>query len=150
MRVARPITAMLLLAGVTVPGIAPGGADTVPGPVPARVLRVIDGDTIVVRARIWLSQDINIQVRLDGVDAPEIKGKCGRERQLAERARDLISSSSAAGTVVLSNIRNGKYAGRVVARVRVPGGEDFSTTLLKAGLGRVYEGGRRASWCDGS
>ncbi|NQV83845.1 MAG: thermonuclease family protein [Rhodospirillales bacterium] len=108
-----------------------------------------DGATIVVRPRIWLGQDIDTQVRLDGVDAPEIRGKCDRERRLAERARDLISSSGAAGTVVLSEIRYGKYAGRVVARVRAPGGEDFSTALLKAGLGRVYEGGRRASWCDG-
>ena len=52
MRFVRPISAMLLLAGVTVPVTVPGLAEIVPGPVPARVLRVIDGDTIVVRARI--------------------------------------------------------------------------------------------------
>ncbi len=27
---------------------------SVPGPVPAKVLRVIDGDTLMVRARIWI------------------------------------------------------------------------------------------------
>ncbi|MBL4690660.1 MAG: thermonuclease family protein [Rhodospirillales bacterium] len=149
MRFIRPISAMLLLAGVTVPVAAPGRPETVPGPVSARVLRVIDGDTIVVRARIWLGQDIDTQVRLEGVDAPELRGKCERERRLAKRARDLILTRSAVGTVVLSDIHYGKYAGRVVARVRSPGGEDFSTALLKAGLGRPYKGGRRSSWCDG-
>ncbi len=147
MRYARSITAILLLAGMTIPGVAPGLTELVPGPVQARVLRVIDGDTIVVRARIWLGQDIDTQVRLDGVDAPEIKGKCERERRLAVRARDLILARSAGGMVILSEIHYGKYAGRVVARVRPPGGGDFSTALVEAGLGRAYEGGRRESWC---
>ncbi len=112
MRYLRPITAILLLAGITVPGVAPGLPESVPGPVQARVLRVIDGDTIVVRARIWLGQDIDTQVRLDGVDTPEIKGKCEHERRLAVRARDLILTRSVAGVVVLSEIHYGKYAGR--------------------------------------
>ena len=150
MRYVRSITVLSLLAGITVPGIAPGLPESVPGPVQARVLRVIDGDTIVVRARIWLGQNIDTQVRLDGVDTPEIKGKCEFERRLAERARDLIMARSAAGSVVLSEIHYGKYAGRVVARVRTPDGGDFSTALVEAGLGRAYEGGRRESWCDGS
>ena len=147
MRFVRPITAMLLLAGVTVPVIAPGLAEVVPGPIPARVLRVIDGDTIVVRARIWLGQDIDIQVRLDGIDAPEMKGKCENERRLAVKARDLIISMTAGGIVVLRQIHYGKYAGRVVARVHSRDDKDFSKALLQAGLGRHYKGRRRASWC---
>ena len=147
MRFVRPITVMLLLAGVTVPVIAPGLAEIVPGPVPARVLRVIDGDTIVVRARIWLGQDINTQVRLDGVDAPEMNGKCESERQLAIKARNFIVAMTAGGAVVLRQIHYGKYAGRVVARVYSQDDKDFSKALLQAGLGRAYEGRRRASWC---
>ncbi len=147
MRFVRPITAMLLLAGVTVPVIAPGLAEIVPGPVPARVLRVIDGDTIVVRARIWLGQDIDIQVRLDGIDAPEINGKCESERRLAIKDRNFIVAMIADDGVVLRQIHYGKYAGRVVARVTSRDDKDFSKALLKAGLGRVYKGRRRASWC---
>ncbi len=75
-------------------------------------MRVIDSDTIVVRARIWLGQNIDTQVRLEGVDAPEIKGKCEHERRLALRARDLILTRSADGMVILSEIHYGKYAGR--------------------------------------
>jgi endonuclease YncB( thermonuclease family) len=139
----------LLLTGVTVPGVAPGLPESVPGRVQARILRVIDSDTIVVRARIWLGQNIDTQVRLEGVDAPEIKGKCEHERRLALRARDLILNRSAGGMVILSEIHYGKYAGRVVARVRTPDGGDFSKALVEARLGRAYKGGRRESWCNG-
>ena len=109
---------------------------------------VIDGDTIVVRARIWLGQGVETLVRLDGVDAPELRGKCEQERRFARKARDLIVSHAAEGQVVLRDIQYGKYAGRVVARVQTLDGKDFSAALLKAGLGRPYNGGRRGSWCD--
>ena len=83
---------------------------------------VIDGDTIVVHARIWLGQDVETRVRLDGVDAPEMNGGCEAARRLARRARDFVRAKAASGRVVLSHITYGKYAGRVLARVRVPGG----------------------------
>ena len=123
------------------------GSETLAGPVPARVLNVIDGDTVVVRARVWLGQDIEIRVRLDGVDAPEIKGRCPRERALAEQARALVAGKLEGGTITLTEIEYGKYAGRVVARVATESGEDLSRALLKAGLARPYGGGRRLSWC---
>ncbi len=121
--------------------------DGIPGPVPARVTGVIDGDTIVVRARIWLGQDVETRVRLAGADAPELNGGCESERRLARRARDFVRALAAGGRVVLSHISYGKYAGRVVASVRVPGGEDFSQALIAADLARPYGGGRRRSWC---
>ncbi len=142
------ISAVFALFAVSVvPFGEPGLAEIVPGPIPARIVRVIDGDTIVVRARIWLGQDIDIQVRLDGVDAPEMKGKCENERRLAVKARDLIISMTAGGIVVLRQIHYGKYAGRVVARVYSRDDKDFSKALLQAGLGRAYKGRHRASWC---
>ena len=46
--------------------------DVLPGPIPATIERVVDGDTIDVRARIWLGQEIVVRVRLAGLDAPEL------------------------------------------------------------------------------
>ena len=148
MRFGKTLVVTGLLAGSLVPVGAPGVSEFLPGPIFARVLRVIDGDTIVVLARIWLGQGVETLVRLDGVDAPELRGKCERERRFARKARDFIVSRTTEGQVVLRNIQYGKYAGRVVARVQTPDGEDFSMALLKAGLGKPYNGGRRRSWCD--
>jgi endonuclease YncB( thermonuclease family) len=84
------------------------------------------------------------------VDAPELKGRCPYENRLALKARAFIQTRTTDGKVVLHNIHYGKYAGGVVARVQMPGGEDFSDALLRTGLGRVYHGRRRKSWCQAS
>lgn len=122
-------------------------ADALPGPVRAEVLSVIDGDTILVRARIWLDLELSVHVRLAGVDAPELRGRCAEERHLAERARALVERAVDGGRVVLSELEHDKYAGRVVARVTTPDGRDLASALLAAGLARPYDGGARGSWC---
>ncbi len=123
-------------------------ADVLPGPVPARVIEVVDGDTIAVRARIWIGQDVETRVRLSGVDTPEFNGRCGRERELAAHARAFVVEAIGGGAVKLSDVRYGKYAGRVVADVETAAGEDLGALLIAAGLGRPYDGGARASWCE--
>ena len=111
--------------GTVLPTGGLGVSETIPGPIPATVLRIIDGDTIIVRARIWLGQDLDTQVRFDGVDVPELKGRCPYENRLAIKARNFILSLASGGKVSLQDIQYGKYAGCVVARVLSPDGEDF-------------------------
>ncbi len=131
-----------------------GAADRLAGPLPAQVVSVLDGDTLEVRVHIWLGQDLNTRVRLAGIDAPELKGKCDRERILARRARAYIlarldpAAGAGAATVRLREIRYGKFAGRVLARVETLDGTDLGQGLLAAGLARPYDGRRRASWCE--
>lgn len=133
--------------------VFPGGSalsfagETIAGPVPARVLNVIDGDTVIVRARVWLGQDVEVRVRLEGIDAPEINGRCSHEISLARKARDFVAARVDGEAVTLYRVRYGKYAGRVVARLVALSGEDISQFLLSAGLARIYAGGQRQSWC---
>ena len=122
--------------------------DVVSGPVPASVLGVIDGDTIAVRARIWLGQSVETRVRIAGVDAPELRGACQRERALAAAARDLVVGTIEGAAVTLWDIRYDKFGGRVLARVVVAAGDDIAALLIAAGLGRAYDGGKRAPWCE--
>lgn len=143
-RMARTATTAAALALAGAPAIA---AETLDGPVPARVLRVIDGDTVAVRARIWLGQDVEIRVRLEGVDAPELRGRCARERVLAARARDFLVRRLDDQRVRLRAVRYDKYGGRVLARIESAAGEDLGAALIAAGLARPYAGGARAPWC---
>ena len=102
------------------------------GPVPATVERVIDGDTLVVRARIWLGQEIIVRVRLANVDTPELsRPRCKAERLKAEAAKAFVEQMIGPGAVTLYDIHNGKYAGRVVARVFTKQG-DLATALKAA------------------
>ena len=141
----------LLLAAP--PAFAAEAGDRLAGPVPAVVEEVIDGDTLRVRARIWLGQEVATLVRVAGVDAPEVRGSCARERDLARRAHDFVARQVASDgdgppSVRLREVRYGKFARRVVARVETAAGVDLSAALLAAGLARPYDGGARRGWCD--
>ncbi len=131
-------------------GLAAGAvaSELLPGPVPADVVSVIDGDTLDVRAHVWLGQTVAIRVRLDGIDTPELRGRCAAERTAAEAARELVRARIGADPVRLMEVRYGKYAGRVLARIVLEDGEDLGAILLAAGLGRPYDGGARAPWCE--
>ena len=117
---------------------------------PAQVLAVVDGDTLEVRVRIWLGQDIVTRVRLAGIDTPEAKSDCPRERSLAAAATAFVQAQVEVSSVRLRDIAYGKYAGRVLARVETAQGQDLGAALVRAGLARPYAGGRRASWCEAS
>lgn len=134
------------LCAAVVPAAA-GPADSLPGPLPARVLAVIDGDTVVARVRIWIGQEVETRVRLAGIDAPELHGKCPQERTLAVMARDFLGRRVDGAEVTLRDVHYGKYAGRVVARLAADGVPDLSQALIDRGLARAYDGGARASWC---
>jgi len=144
-------TFLLFLAMTLSPVLARAGgaraADRLPGPIGAAVVRAIDGDTLVVRAHIWLGQNVETSVRLAGLDTPELRGKCASERRLAARAKTMTMALIADGDVTLRDIQFGKFAGRVVARVTTAAGADLSRALIAAGLGRPYGGGARGDWC---
>jgi len=140
-----PLLAATLLALAAAPGLA---RERLPGPVQADVLKVRDGDTLAVRARIWLGQVVDTNVHLAGIDTPELRGRCHRERRMASAARAFVTRKLDGRPVTLRDIRFGKYAGRVVARVFTASGEDLGEALIAAGLGRRYRGRRRASWCE--
>ena len=143
------------LAAAVCGAMAPAATPSLSGPIPARVIEVVDGDTLVVEARIWIDHVVTTRVRLSGVDAPELNGACPAERVAARAARDYLGARLADGApdgplgaeVVLHEVRWGKYAGRVLARVTTAAGTDLAAALLSAGHARPYAGGRRAGWC---
>lgn len=142
MSLARTILIMMMIAA----GAAQ--AETTAGPVPARVVRVVDGDTIAVHAYPWLRETRAVSVRLAGVDAPELKGRCPGEVAAARASRAFLAALAPEGTAIeLSGIRDDAYPGRVVARVTV-NGVDLSEAIVAAGHARRYDGKtKRQGWC---
>jgi endonuclease YncB( thermonuclease family) len=117
------------------------------GPVRAHLVRVLDGDTVEVLARIWPDHYVETRVRLAGIDAPELRGRCAEESALAERAKARLAALLAGNRLLLADVHYGKYAGRVVARVLTEDGRDVAQILRTEKLARPYAGGRRAHWC---
>ena len=137
---------VLLLAGA-VPLVLVGSGETLPGPIPAEVLKVVDGDTLEVEARIWLGQGVQVSVRLRGVDTPELKGKCEAEREAAAKAKARLMQLVGDGAVKLADVGYDKFGGRVLARVSDSKGRDLAQALIADGLARAYDGRARRAWC---
>ena len=120
-------------------------AEIVPGPLPADLIRVIDGDTIEVRAHLWLGLELTTRVRLSDVDAPELDGGCPAERELAKAARAFLTGTLSKA-ITLRDVRQDKYGGRVVARVLTMTGEDVGRLLVMNRL--AANSGSAVAWCQ--
>lgn len=112
------------------------------------ITSIYDGDTFRVIIDGWpgLLGD-NIGVRVNGIDTPEIRGKCDQEKQLAIEARELTKATlSSAHSVTLKNMSRGKYF-RIVADVYADD-KNLTEVLIAAGLGVAYDGGTKIKdWC---
>ncbi|MDB5594323.1 MAG: hypothetical protein JWM36_1284 [Hyphomicrobiales bacterium] len=121
------------------------------GPLPAEVLRTIDGDTFEARVRVWFGQEVHSSIRIRGFDAPERAAACPSEARGAQEATEMLRDILASGPVTLTDIAPDKYFGRVVSSVRVRLADgidtDVASLMLAAGQGRPYSGGHRESWC---
>jgi endonuclease YncB( thermonuclease family) len=100
---------------------------------------VVDGDTI--------KAPYGVTYRLLGYDTPETRhAKCDAERDLGLAAKDRLEELLEQGEVkVLESGKEDRY-GRSLASVTV-NGRDVGDILIREGLARPYEGGKRASWC---
>lgn len=89
-----------------------------------------------------------IGVRVFGIDTPEIKGKCQKEKALAQAAKAFVHGKlEGAADVSLHNVMRDKYF-RVLADV-VVGGQSLSGMLIEAGYAVPYDGGTKTkNWCE--
>jgi endonuclease YncB( thermonuclease family) len=118
------------------------------GPVyPADLVRVVDGDTFEARVHVWPGLEVTTRVRLRGIDAPELRGRCPQEQRQAEQARDALAKVLSGRDIRVTAVVLDKYGGRVLASVSARDAPDVSAALLTAGQARAYGGGRREGWC---
>ncbi|MBU2328664.1 MAG: thermonuclease family protein [Alphaproteobacteria bacterium] len=121
------------------------------GPVKADIVRVVDGDTILVDALPWPNQRIRTYVRLRGIDSAEMNSPCPAFRRSANLAKQaLVTMVEGRESVTLTAITGDKYFGRVVATLKTDDGRDLARELMERGLAEPYEGKRKLrSACPG-
>ena len=115
----------------------------------AEVTSIYDGDTF--RANIPDYPPIigqHIGIRINGIDTPEMRGKCEQEKVLARKAKQYtVTMLRNAKTIELRNMQRGKYF-RVVADVYADG-QSVGEGLVREGLAVVYDGGKKVKdWCQ--
>lgn len=114
----------------------------------SEVTSIYDADTFRVNIEGYPSiAGERIPVRVLGVDAPELRGKCESEKIKAREAKRFTVEALRSGKIVeLRNMQRGKYF-RILADVYVDG-NNLADSLIKSGHVRVYDGGKRLGWCD--
>jgi endonuclease YncB( thermonuclease family) len=138
----------LLLAVAAVPALAqktPKGATY-----DAQIIRVSDGDTIVIAAP-FLPAPLKpeLAVRIFGVDTPEKghRAQCPQEDQRAQAASawttQLIKSAQKHQVILY---KWDKFGGRVIGDIIV-NGQSVRRGLIANGFAREYYGDAKQSWC---
>jgi endonuclease YncB( thermonuclease family) len=117
----------------------------------AQILRVSDGDTVVIAAP-FLPQPLKpeLAVRIYGVDTPEkgFRGQCDSEKQRGEAAsvftKNLVNASQQRQVVLYSW---DKFGGRVLGDI-ILNGQSLRAQLIANGFAREYYGDAKQSWCN--
>jgi len=120
--------------------------DTIPFVPPiteGKVVKVYDGDTITVAAKLPYpdSPIYRFSVRLNGIDSPEIKSKSSTEKMLAINAREALSGRILNRIVQLKNTSTEKY-GRLLADVYL-GETNINEWMLANKYAVSYDGGTK-------
>jgi len=117
----------------------------------AQILRVSDGDTVVIAAP-FLPAPLKpeLAVRIYGVDTPEkgFRGQCDSEKQRGEAAsvftKNLVNASQQRQVVLYGW---DKFGGRVLGDI-ILNGQSLRAQLIANGFAREYYGDAKQSWCN--
>ena len=117
----------------------------------AQIIRVSDGDTIVISAP-FLPAPLKpeLAVRVFGVDTPEKghRAQCPSEAQRGEQAsaftKNAVKSTKKHQVILYSW---DKFGGRVLGDI-VLDGVSLRSELIRNGFAREYYGDAKQSWCQ--
>jgi micrococcal nuclease len=119
-------------------------------------VKAYDGDTITVNLPGLKKLDKagsyslfwdGISVRLGGIDTPEIKGECDKEKEFAQKAKTFVHNKlKSARKLTLDNMDKDKYF-RILGEIFVDG-ISLSQMLIDEGYAIPYDGGIKENvWC---
>lgn len=143
----RRLALAALAVCLAAPAAAQHGTSQTPPPSDARCHRLssVDGDTVVLP--LGGATMTGLRLRVEGLDAPEMNGRCPEERALAQEARDEFARLASPCALVTTDFLADRY-GRLLARVFTRDGQEIAALLIRRGLARPYDGtGPRGGWC---
>ena len=109
----------------------------------AYIIKVYDGDTITIASKLPYPDSplYRFQVRLRGIDCPEIKSKSEDERKMADFAKKEMEDLVFQKKVILRNLGTEKY-GRLLADVYI-NNIYLNEHMLNRRLAVKYDGGKK-------
>lgn len=104
----------------------------------AKVLRVVDGDTIDCMVELGFNVTMQIRFRLSGFDAPETyRPKSNDEKKSGLRATSSLGNMIGGRDVIIESNKFGKY--RYLAKVYLRDDSELSVNQLMIDLGHTKQ-----------
>ena len=111
----------------------------------ARLVRVVDGDTIDADIELGFSVFMRDRIRLMGIDTPESRTRNLQEKSWGMAAKhrliELLAETDGEFTLVTEDMEKGKF-GRVLGTIEI-NGKDANQTLIEENFAIPYEGGNK-------
>lgn len=115
-----------------------------------------DGDTCTVHllnnavtgVRVLPFFGDSVKIRLAGIDTPEIRGKCAKEKRLAKKARDYLNYTLKKSNSIIIDIDNNNKLDSLGRYLAVLYADDININnfMLARGYARVEKKGYH-NWC---
>ena len=107
-----------------------------------------DGDTCYVTMPALPKSLSKMTVRILGIDTPELRGKCSKEKELAMQARIFANRTFREARVIeFKDLKWDKYGCRILSNVYLDG-YLYADMIINEQLARPYDGGKKEGWCD--
>ena len=117
----------------------------------AQILRVTDGDTVVIAAPFLPAPfKPELAIRVYGVDTPEKghRAMCPSEAQRGDAASAFTKNAIAQGGKFQVTMYGwDKFGGRVLGDILI-NGQSLRAALIANGFAREYYGDAKQSWCN--
>ena len=115
--------------------------------VKCRVTNVHDGDTITI-IYIYGKTPLKVNIRLQGLDAPELNSKNSLEKKAAENVRDWLKQELDKQKIwYWTPIKHDKYGGRVIGTVQsTKKSKTVNQVLIDRGMVVEYNGTKKEEW----
>jgi micrococcal nuclease len=118
----------------------------------AKVLDVIDGDTLDLVVDLGFDVHFRVRVRLHGINTPESRTSDKAEKELGLKAKAYTKDwTTRHSTVFVKTVKDKKEKfGRILAEIY---SDELKTAclnedIIEAGLARKYNGEARGGWFD--
>jgi len=146
---------LLLLLAVPILAFAQAKTPAKSATYDAQILRVTDGDTVVISAPFLPAPfKPELAIRVYGVDTPEKghRAQCPQEAQRGEAAsaftkKAIESAAAGGGKFQVTMYGWDKFGGRVLGDILI-NGKSLRAGLIANGFAREYYGDAKQSWCN--
>jgi len=112
----------------------------------ARVCKVYDADTVTIVFE-WFGKFVKVNMRLEGIDAPELHSKVAIEALASKRARDHLAELILNKVVIVNLGKFDKY-GRTLGKIFTLDASCVNEHLISCQYVRGYDGGKKEAWTE--